>query len=304
MHSAISGLWPALLQPLDARGAPDTAATLAHARAMLDAGCDGITLFGTTGEGPAFGVAERTSVLEALLQGGVDPAQIVLTISAVALNDATALGRHALAHGVQRQMLMPPFYFRQPREAGIVQAVSDVVQGIGSDALQLVLYHFPAISSAGFSHAAIAELLRRHPHNIVGVKDSSADLPHTLGLVAGFPTLSVLVGAEPHTAPVLRAGGAGSICGLANLAPNLMRRVVSAPAALSAADDQLMTRLLALHTVLPDLPFVPVYKTLLAEQSGNDNWLRARAPLCMLEPPEAQAVRQAYRALSDVLQAC
>lgn len=304
MHSAISGLWPALLQPLDTRGAPDTAATREHARAMLDAGCDGITLFGTTGEGPAFSVAERTALLEALLQGGVRPDQIVLTISAVALDDAIALGRHALACGVQRQMLMPPFYFRQPRDAGIVQAVSEVVQGIGSDALQLVLYHFPAISSAGFSFAAIAELLRRHPQNIVGVKDSSADLPHTLGLVAAFPTLSVLVGAEPHAAPVLRAGGAGSICGLANLAPHVMRRIVSAPAAVSAADEQRMTRLLALHAVLPDLPFVPVYKTLQAEQSGDDNWLRVRAPLCMLEPREAQAVRQAYRAIGDLLQGC
>ena len=45
------------------------------------------------------------------------------------------LMRHGLARGVQRQMLMPPFYFKQPRDAGIVQAVSAVVQGIGSDAL-------------------------------------------------------------------------------------------------------------------------------------------------------------------------
>ncbi len=304
MKPAISGLWPALLHPLTSDGALDTTGAIAHAQAMLAAGCHGITLFGTTGEGPAFGLAERMALLDAMLKAGVHPDQLVVTISAVALPEAIALGRHALERGVKRQMLMPPFYFRQPRDAGIVQAVSDVVQGIGSDALQLVLYHFPAISSAGFSHAAIAELLRRHPMNIVGVKDSSGDLPHTLGLVAAFPALAVLVGAEPHAAPVMRAGGAGTICGLANLAPHLMSRIVNAPAALSAQDEQLMTRLLAVHAVLPDMPFVPVYKTMLAEQSGNDNWLRVRAPLCMLEPREEQAVRQAYRAIGPLLPAC
>jgi 4-hydroxy-tetrahydrodipicolinate synthase len=304
MNPAISGLWPALLHPLTNQGALDSVLATAHAKAMLAAGCDGVTLFGTTGEGPAFSVPERMALLEALLAADVRADQLVVTISAVALPDAIALGRHALECGVQRQMLMPPFYFKQPRDAGIVEAVSSVVRGIGSEDLRLVLYHFPAISSAGFSHAAIAELLRLHPNQIVAVKDSSADLPHTLGLVAAFPTLSVLVGAEPHIAPVMGAGGAGTICGLANLAPNLLRRIVTAPAALSPPDEQLMLRLLAVLGVLPGLPFVPVFKALLAEQCGNNNWLAVRAPLCMLEPEEERAVRQAYRAIAELLQAC
>lgn len=303
MHAAISGLWPALLHPLRPDGAIDTPLALAHAQTMLAAGCDGVALFGTTGEGPAFSVAQRMGLLDAMLAGGLRPDQMVVTISAVALADAIALGRHAVERGVQRQMLMPPFYFKQPRDAGIVQAVSDVVRGIGSDALRLVLYHFPAISVAGFSHAAIGELLRLHPLNIAGIKDSSADLQHTLGLVAAFPQLSVLVGAEPHIAPVMQAGGAGTICGLANLAPHLMRRVVSHPAQVSPQDDALIGRLLAVHAVLPGLPFVPVYKTMLAEQSGNNNWLRVCAPLCMLEPLEEQSVRQTYRDIGALLRA-
>jgi 4-hydroxy-tetrahydrodipicolinate synthase len=304
MHPAISGLWPALLQPLAPDGAPDCAQTLAHARRMLAAGCEGVTLFGTTGEGPAFALAERMAVLEAMLQGGVRADQIVLTISAVALGDAVALGRHALAHGVQRQMLMPPFYFKQPRDAGIVQAVSTVVDGIGSEDLRLVLYHYPAISTAGFSHAAVTELARRHPLQLVGIKDSSADLAHTLGLVKAFPGLAVLVGAEQHAAAVMQAGGAGSICALANLAPGLMLRILKAQGPLAASDAALMAGLHAVHGVLPGLPFVAVYKTLMAEQAGLDGWLHLRAPLSPLEPDEEQAVRQAYRALGTLLECC
>ena len=303
MNPAISGLWPALVIPLTPDGALDTPHALAHAQAMLAAGCDGVTLFGTMGEGPAFSVAERMALLEAMLQGGVRPDQLVVTISAMALTDAIALGLHALARGVQRQMLMPPFYFKHPRDAGIVQAVSEVVQGIGSDALRLVLYHFPAISVAGFSHAAVAELARRHPAQVVGIKDSSADLEHTLGLVRAFPGLSVLVGAEAHVAPVMCAGGAGTICGLANLAPHLMRRIVSQPGQVSAQDAQLTGSLLALQTLQPDLPFVSLYKTVLAEQSDNAGWLRLRPPLSPLEPTEDALVRAAYRAIGTLLQA-
>jgi 4-hydroxy-tetrahydrodipicolinate synthase len=302
MHPAISGLWPALLHPLTAQGALDSDEAVAHARTLLNAGCDGVALFGTMGEGPAFSVAERMALLQAMLDGGVLPEQMVVTISAMALADAVALGQHALARGVQRQMLMPPFYFKQPRDAGVVQAVSEVVSGIGSADLRLVLYHFPAISMAPISHAALAELLRRHPQQIVGIKDSSGDLEHTLSLVRTFAQLSVLVGSEAQVAPVLCAGGAGSICGLANLAPRLMARIVAQPAQVAPADADLLARLLALQNLQPAMPFVALYKTLMAEQSGKPGWLRVRAPLSLLEPTEQVRVRKGYRDLGPLLQ--
>lgn len=91
---------------------------------MLGHGCDGITVFGTTGEGPAFTVAERQGLLEALLLAGIREDQCIVTTTALALGDAVALGRHASSLGVHRQMFMPPFYFNQPPEAGIANAVS------------------------------------------------------------------------------------------------------------------------------------------------------------------------------------
>jgi 4-hydroxy-tetrahydrodipicolinate synthase len=129
LHPDIHGLWPALLIPVTTEGAVDTARALAHARRMLDAGCDGVTLFGTTGEGPAFTVAERKALLTAMLAGGVRPDQIVVTTSASALPDAVELGRHAASVGCHRQMFMPPFYFRNPPEAGVIASVSQVIRG-------------------------------------------------------------------------------------------------------------------------------------------------------------------------------
>ncbi|APW43278.1 dihydrodipicolinate synthase family protein [Rhodoferax saidenbachensis] len=301
LNPDIHGLWPALLLPMDASGALDTPRAIAHAQRMLQAGCDGVTLFGTTGEGPAFTMAERKALLESLLGAGVRADQVVVTTTTLALDDAIELGRHASRLGVHRQMLMPPFFFNQPKDAGIVEAVSQVVRGIGDDRLKLLLYHFPAMSTFGFSHAAIAELVKRHPGQVVGVKDSSGDLAHSLALAKAFPQLAILVGAEPHVAPVMCEGGSGSINGLANIAPRLMKRVMSAPAQVAPADAQLILDLLQLLSILPGMPFVGVYKAMLAEQTGDNAWLHMRAPLSPLDNTELQSVRSGYRAITGAL---
>jgi 4-hydroxy-tetrahydrodipicolinate synthase len=93
-------------------------------------------------------------------------------------------------------------------------------------------------------------------------------------------------------------GGAGSICGLANVAPELMRRIIDAPASVSAADERRMRELLALLSIKPAMPFVSAYKAILAEQLADDAWLRVKAPLTALLAEEEAAVRSGYRKLS------
>jgi 4-hydroxy-tetrahydrodipicolinate synthase len=301
MTHAITGLWPALATAFTESGAVDTARTLAQARRMLAAGSDGITLFGTTGEGPALTVAERQALLQDVLADGVRPGQVIVCTTACALGDAVTLGRHAVDLGCTRQLFMPAFYFNHPRDAGVVASVTQMVRGIGSDALRVLLYQFPSLSNVAFSHASIAALAEAHPGVVVGVKDSTGDRAHSLALVRAFPQLGTLVGAELDVAPVMQAGGAGSVNGLANLAPHLMRRVVSQPGDVSAADVTRMQGLLALLSVKPNMPFVSAYKTALAEQLGDDGWLHVRAPLSPLDNTEAQAVRTAYRALGLTL---
>jgi 4-hydroxy-tetrahydrodipicolinate synthase len=301
LNPDIHGLWPALLLPVTTDGTLDTPRAIAHAQRLLQAGCDGVTLFGTTGEGPAFTLAERKGLLEAMLGAGIRADQIVVTTTALALGEAIELGQHASRLGVHRQMLMPPFFFNQPRDAGIIEAVSQVVRGIGDDGLKLLLYHFPAMSTFGFSHAAIAELVRRHPGQVVGVKDSSGDRAHSLALAHAFPQLAILVGAEPDVAPVMCEGGSGSINGLANIAPRLMKRVMSAPDKVAPADAQLILDLLKLLSILPGMPFVGVYKAMLAEQTGDNAWLTMRAPLSPLDNTELETVRSGYRAIGSAL---
>ncbi|HZH07825.1 MAG TPA: dihydrodipicolinate synthase family protein [Lautropia sp.] len=296
MTHAISGLWPALLTPVDPSGRIDENRLLKQARRMLAAGADGVTLFGSTGEGTAFSVRQRQSLFGAVLAGGIRADQLIVNITACAIDDAAALGRQGIEAGCAGTLFMPPFYFNQPRDEGVVASVSQLVGALaGAGRPNLLLYQLPALSNVSFSHAAIRELVLRHPDQVVGVKDSTGDLAHSLGLVRAFPMLSILIGAEPDVAQAMRAGASGSINGLANLAPRLMQRIVSAPDRVSPNDERQMRGLLTLLGVLPDLPFVSAYKTGLAEQLRDDAWLEVCPPLSPLRPQEAAAVREAYR---------
>ncbi|MCZ4313320.1 dihydrodipicolinate synthase family protein [Comamonadaceae bacterium G21597-S1] len=301
MNPDISGLWPAMLTPVAADGTLDTPRALAHARHLLAQGSDGITLFGTTSEGPAFTNAERKGLLEHMIAHGIRPDQIVVTTTCSALADAIDLGQHAIAQGCMRQLFMPPFYFRQPPDAGIMASVTTVVDGIGDPRLKMLLYHIPGLSSVVFTHNSIRTLAERHPGQVIGVKDSSGSLEHGLALARAFPQLAILSGAEQYVAEIMRAGGSGSINGLANIAPALMARIIAHPDQVSPQDEQLVLDLLALLSLRPGLAFVNVYKTMLAEQTGDDAWLNVRAPLSPLESEVEQQVRTAYRAIGAAL---
>ncbi len=295
---AIEGLWPALLTPVNTDGSVDVLRMVAHGKRLLGKGSDGLTLFGTTGEGTSFTTQQRMLVADAFVAAGVKGEQLVVNLTALARDDAVALAVHAARIGAKAGLLMPPFYYNAQHDLGLVNYVSEVIEATktqSGQSLSIILYHFPGLSGVGFSSDAITHLMQKHPREVVGIKDSSADVSHSKMLAQSFPGLAVLVGCEPDVMPTQLVGGAGSICGLANIAPDLMRRMMNAPAQASSADDKCMRDLLALLSWQADMPFVSAYKVMLAEQTGDDAWLRVRNPLTPLTSTQEQAVRLGYQ---------
>jgi 4-hydroxy-tetrahydrodipicolinate synthase len=295
---AITGLWPALLTPIHLDGSVDVPRMIAHGKSLIAAGSDGLTLFGTTGEGTSFTVQQRIAVADAFVAAGVRGDQLVINLTALAQDDAIALAVHATRIGAKAGLLMPPFYYNGQHDEGLVTYVSEVINAVRIQAgqvLNLILYHFPGLTGVGFSPDAVSSLMHKHPREVIGIKDSSADVAHSKMLAQSFADLAVLVGCEPDVMPTQLVGGAGSICGLANIAPDLMRRMMDQPAHVSSADDKRMRDLLALLSLQPGMPFVSAYKVMIAERLGDDAWLRVRAPLTPLTAQQEQAVRLGYR---------
>jgi 4-hydroxy-tetrahydrodipicolinate synthase len=278
----ITGTWAAIPTPLTAGGGLDAPMLGRFAAELLLRGCDGVALFGTTGEGPAFSVAERAAGLEAVLAAGVPSDRVIASVGCTALADVEALSRHALARGVVRLMMLPPFFFKGVGPDGVFAAFARTIDRLGDERMRLVLYHIPQTSAVAMPHAVIGRLAAAYPEIVVGIKDSSGDLDHTLGLIRAFPDLSVLVGAENHVAPAVGHGAAGTICGIANLAPQLIRRVCDMG---DMARPEDLAKIDALIAVVAAGPFVPRVKAALAALSGHPQWSWVRPPL---EPVAAE----------------
>jgi 4-hydroxy-tetrahydrodipicolinate synthase len=278
----IPGIWPALLTPLDAALAVDHARFAAHARALLAAGCGGVTPFGTTGEGPSFTVAERRDAVDALVAAGVPAARILVSVSCAALPDAIALVRHAQDVGAWGVLLLPPFYFKGVSDAGIVEACGQVLDATADRPLRVVLYHIPQVAAVALSQGVIAETMRRYPRNIVAIKDSQCDRAHSLALADAFmPPLGVHVGNELDLPALAARGSRGAVSGLANFMPRMVHRLATEPdAARTAAEHARVERLLGW---LGGYALIPALKAIMAAQTGDTAWLRVRAPLVALD---------------------
>jgi len=292
----LPGIWPALLTPLDAALAIDHARFAAHARALIETGCQGVTPFGTTGEGPSFSVGERRDAVDALLSGGVPAARILVSVSCAALPDTMALVRHAQDVGAWGVLLMPPFFFKGVSDTGIVDAYRQVLDATADRPLRVVLYHIPQVAAVGLSHDVIAQLVQRYAQRIVAIKDSACDRMHSLALAKAFmPPLGVHVGNELDLPALAAVGSRGAVSGLANFMPRIVHRLATEPdAARTTTEHARVERLLAW---LGGYALIPALKAVMAAQTGHAGWLRVRAPLAALADARFAAFTRELAAL-------
>jgi 4-hydroxy-tetrahydrodipicolinate synthase len=253
----LHGVWCATLTPLDARGNVDCARFADHARRLLAEGVDGIAPFGTTGEGQSFSVAERSAGLEGLLAAGIPAANIVAATGCAALPDTVALTRHALTVGCPGVLVLPPFFFKGVTDEGVYASYAALIDAVADSRLRLYLYHIPQVTAVPITATVIARLRSAYPGIIAGLKDSGGDLANSRAMLARFPGLAVFVGHEPHLPPMLAAGGAGTICGVANLFPRSMRRLFDA----SGTPDETagLAEITKLLDIMVDYPLMPAF---------------------------------------------
>jgi 4-hydroxy-tetrahydrodipicolinate synthase len=291
----MKGIYAAIVTPVDRTGAIDLPRLAAHARWLLHHGCHGIGLFGTTGEATSFAVGERQRALEGLLAAGVAAERIILGIGCCACGDTVALARHGLACGVRRQLALPPFFYKNVSDEGVFRAFAEVIERLHDPSFELYLYHFPQMTAVPVTRRVLVRLLERFPGVVRGLKDSSGDWPHTLGLIQEFPDLLIYSGADTHLLDSLEAGGAGTISAAANLACAASRQVFDAlrSGQLDRARAA-MVQVTGVRTALQRHPLIPAVKAVIADGLGDPDWARVRPPLVALDP---EALRELLRDL-------
>ncbi|MGH6992031.1 MAG: dihydrodipicolinate synthase family protein [Caulobacteraceae bacterium] len=287
----------AIATPFEPGGGRIDHALLAdHARWLLASGCDGLVLFGTTGEAASCSLGERQAALDALVADGVDPGRLIVGTGLCSVAETVALTRHAWRARVFGVLVLPPFYFKEADAEGLRRHFGGVIAACGAELPPIHLYHIPQVSGVPLGPDIVATLLDEHAEAIVGYKDSSGDWSNTAALLERFPGFRVYVGSETLLLRALAAGGAGVISATTNVQPEAAARLVAdwrGPAAKAQQE-----RLTAVRRAMEAFrPLIGPTKALLAEIHGREAWAEPRPPLSPLSSGERARLLADLRAL-------
>jgi 4-hydroxy-tetrahydrodipicolinate synthase len=286
----LAGIWCPVLTPVDEDLKPDAARFVAHARWLLDEGCHGLVVFGTTGEANSFAVDERIELLEEVVAAGLPLERMLVGTGCCALTDTVRLTGHVLSLGITGVLALPPFYYKNNSDEALFGSFDEVIQRVGDEDFRLYLYHFPGLSGVPITPGLIERLGAAYPRNLAGVKDSSGDWNNTRLLIERFPELAIFPGAETLLLPGLRAGGAGCISASCNVNTRQIRRLYDAFESGAGGAEEQQEQLTAVRKVLQLRPMIPVMKHLIADAQSDSAWRRVRPPLLPLPDVEGSAL--------------
>jgi 4-hydroxy-tetrahydrodipicolinate synthase len=274
-----AGPWAASLTPIKDREI-DAAKLVKHVEWLLDNGCHGVVLFGSTGEAASFTVDERMRALDYVRQNGVPRDKIIVGTGCCATIDSARLSSHAIEHGCAGVIVIPPYFYKPLEPRGLHKYYATLIESVASDNMHLYLYHFPELSGVPITNELIRSLAAEFPNQVAGVKDSSGDLENTLRLVKDFPDLDIFTGDDDLLWPLVKAGGAGSITATDNIIPHVLASIWQA--ATDGAKDPPAEHQIAgdvWSLILNNYPIVESLKECLAQEFDDAEWRVVREPL-------------------------
>jgi 4-hydroxy-tetrahydrodipicolinate synthase len=276
-NALYGGINAAVLTAMNADLSIDLDRMAGHCRWLLANGCNGLAVLGTTGEANSLGISERIAVLEGLVERGVPAAKMLPGTGTTAITDTVLLTRRAADLGCRGALLLPPFYYKNPSDDGLLSYFNEVIQRVGGD-IKLYLYNFPQQSAIPFSVDFIGRLLQANPGKIKGIKDSSGNYENSLSYVEAFARdgFEVYAGDDSLLKPLLEKGSAGSITAASNVNCTLGAEVYANwDNAKGAAAHEILA---ATRKAVISVPLIPALKSLVARNTGDQSWLNIRPP--------------------------
>jgi 4-hydroxy-tetrahydrodipicolinate synthase len=282
--------------PVDAAFDPDLPRLLRHCRALLDGGCDAINLLGTTGEATSFSVEQRLAVMQAVAASGLPLQRFMVGTGVCALAETVVLTRAACVMGFAGALVLPPFFYPGLQADGLIAYVEALTTRVDHPALALYLYHIPQNTKLPWPIDVVAELQRRHPAVLVGLKDSAGDLAYAKEVVRAVPGIDVFPSSEATLASAAADGFAGCISATVNLTAALSQAGWSAQG--TAEGAAAIAEAAALRAALSSQPLVASVKAALADRYADPEWKRLCPPLQALDEVQALALQASLAAIA------
>ncbi len=298
MSDPLSGVWSAAVTPLHDDLTVNLDAMVAHHKWLLDSGCDGIAVLGTTGEANSFSTSERLEVIEAAARSGIAKERLMIGTGCCALTDTITLTRAALDAGFNQILMLPPFYYKGVSDDGLFACYDHVVQKLADDRMRIVVYDFPAMTGLDIGTELLVRLNAAYPKTIVGVKDSSGNWEDMQAVARAIPGFRTFAGTEQYLLAALKEGGAGCITATGNATSHLCQAVYAAHLAGNAAGAEAAQEIAtATRLMLQAHGAVPAMKELMAQHTGDGAWRNMRPPIMPLSADGVAALDQACQAM-------
>jgi len=284
------GVIAATATPIDAEQRPDLPRLIDHCRALLDEGCDAINLLGTTGEATAFSIGQRLDAMRAIADGGLPLDRFMVGTGLPALDDTVRLTRAASELGFAGALVLPPFFYPQVPDDGLVAYVEALARRVDHPRLAIYLYHIPQNTKVPWPVEVVVRLRERLGATLVGLKDSAGDLAYARAVVAAVPDFDVFPSSEAALGSADADGFAGCISATVNLTAPFAQSAwagqgtpVGAAAVRKAGD---------LRAILSAHPLIAAVKSALADRYADPAWARVALPLQALAAEPAGRLRE------------
>ena len=215
--SKIKGIYAASMSVINKDLTLDVKKTIEHAEMVIDQGCHGMAIFGSTGQAQLIPVAEKINLLNQLSISKYKEKYLIGT-GLNSLGETINLMRVAKSLDFNKFLIMPPAYYNY-EDRDVINFYTKIIEALPES--EIVLYNFEKLCGYKFSIECVEELVKRFPEQIIGVKDSSYNLFENLKL----DNFSVLPGSESKLLKGLELGCSGIITATCNVTSELARKV-------------------------------------------------------------------------------
>ncbi len=213
----ISGIFAATMSVINPDLSLNIEKTIDHAENLIDQGCHGTAVFGSTGQAQLISISEKIKLLNQLSKSKYKDKHLIGT-GLNSLTETINYIRIASSLNFDKFLIMPPAYYKYG-DAEVIEFYKKIVAAVPE--CKIILYNFEKLSGYKFSINCVNELVKRFPDQIIGVKDSSYNLYENLKL----KNFSIFPGSELKLLSGLELGCSGVITATCNVTAELSRKV-------------------------------------------------------------------------------
>ena len=191
--------------------------TIKHAEKVIEDGCHGTVIGGSTGMSQLISFDEKKKLIDKISTSKFKD-NFIFGTGTNALNENVQLMKHCINNGIDRFLLMPPAYYKY-NDDGVYAFYANIVYQVPES--KIILYNFEKLSGYKFSINIVEKLAKDFPKQILGVKDSSYNLYEVLKI----PNFLIFTGSEVKLLKGLELGNSGIISAICNVTASLARKV-------------------------------------------------------------------------------